>query len=793
MITDRGIVNIRTGSFNLGCQPADQLKLSNDELTDSNEFFSRLNDSQNEFIRSSSNYSFRTAYNNNSTNTSSDYFKSSFGSKGGDSFGGASNLIVPLQLIYNRRKNSTVSINSKGGGGGDETPQKPSIQLSPSDLELINSSANAPPPSQSSTLGNKPSLNLNSTSINNGLLPTPNLPGEQERRCSHDPNIEKLHKTYINNVKLGGTAVVSSASVSTTNTDSTSNILNSALANCDSPPASKLTSIRYTLNHIKKSKNSSNNSSSSGSKSNRNYIKLSSSTMSAAKNAAKNQSLTSSDPIDADKLELESSEKSDVLNEINKVNKWLRDTKNHHSKSPSAAAKEHKKMGKLPPSMTISEDEDNYASLSCATSHVDAISANKIAGLISYSYDDEDNETEAKTKHSHETTDSAIDIRSYGSISTLSRKTSSSANSRVNWQSFSKYYRLQFYQQMDTTWTKYQISAMSLEQLMALRKLALIQFSKLVERQHSTMIRKFRLFTKKTSTAASAFQKAYDSIDSINASKPSAAGSSRSENASSSGLSASASGKNGEHAAADPQASVIIGNRKISHQLGAHIGMHPNVASRKRRKTSLKKLEKQLYYESKRDTPMAISVDESSSEIRDTSEMSVANSTYAVSNPNSSANGNPNAGIGGEHAKPKISTSVFALPLSKIMQHTGQPLPQRIIEAMRLLRRIAPNEVGVFRKNGNKARINKLKESINKNEPINFQSEDITVFDIADTIKLYFRELPECLITNKLSDILLSNYTSMALAYFFFLFLLWWIFLYCSLKFDIIIKDVHFL
>lgn len=765
IITDRGIVNIRTGSFNLGCQPADQLKLSNDELTDSNEFFSRLNDSQNEFIRSSSNYSFRTAYNNsNSNNNSSDYFKSSFGGIKGDSFGGASNLLVPLMLVANRRKNSTVSINSKNEDSC-ETPKKPSIQLSPSDYELINSSANATPTNQSSTLGNKTSLNANSlvpsTSINNGLLPTPNLPGEQERRCSHDPNIEKLHKTYINNVKLGGTAVVSSASVSTTNTDSTSNILNSALTNLDSPPASKLTSIRYTLNNIKKSKNSQSNSNSKSN--NRNYIKLSNS-INAAKNVVKNQSINSNDPIDSDKLELESSEKSDVLNEINKVNKWLRDTKNHHSKSPSsAAAKEHKKMAKIPPSMTISEDEDNYT---INERNVDGIN-NKIAGLSLYSYDDEDNETEntneAKTKHSYETTDSAIDIRSYGSISTLSK--TSSINSRVNWQSFSKYYRLQFYQHMDTTWTKYQISAMSLEQLMALRKLALIQFSKLVERQHSTMIRKFRLFTKKTSTA-SEFQKAYDSIDSINTSKPNA--SSKSENASS-GLNASVNGKNGENV--NTQASVIIGNRKISHQLGAHIGMHPNVANRKRRKTSLKKLEKQLYYESKRDTPMAISVDESSSEIRDTSEISIANSTYANSNANSSVNSNQNAAICvSENAKAKISTNVFALPLSKIMQHTGQPLPQRIIEAMRFLRRIAPNEVGVFRKNGNKARINKLKESINKNEPINFQSEDITVFDIADTIKLYFRELPECLITNKLSDILLSNYTSMALTYFFFIF-----------------------
>lgn len=99
-----------------------------------------------------------------------------------------------------------------------------------------------------------------------------------------------------------------------------------------------------------------------------------------------------------------------------------------------------------------------------------------------------------------------------------------------------------------------------------------------------------------------------------------------------------------------------------------------------------------------------------------------------------------------------------------MMQLTGQPLPQTILEAMHYIRKVSSSEVGLFRKNGNKARINRLKDAINKGESINFQaSEEISAFDIADTIKLYFRELPECLITNKLSEILLANYTKIRL------------------------------
>ena len=70
-------------------------------------------------------------------------------------------------------------------------------------------------------------------------------------------------------------------------------------------------------------------------------------------------------------------------------------------------------------------------------------------------------------------------------MSNLSRV--ATKRTRVMWQSLIKYYRVNV--QHNEAWSKYQISALSLDQLMTLRKLALIQFSKLVERQHSSMIR----------------------------------------------------------------------------------------------------------------------------------------------------------------------------------------------------------------------------------------------------------------------------------------------------------------
>lgn len=106
----------------------------------------------------------------------------------------------------------------------------------------------------------------------------------------------------------------------------------------------------------------------------------------------------------------------------------------------------------------------------------------------------------------------------------------------------------------------------------------------------------------------------------------------------------------------------------------------------------------------------------------------------------------------------RASNQVFGLSLEIIMQRTGQPLPQKIIEGMKILRKVAPRAVGIFRKNGVKTRIKRLKEAIDSNEEFKFQ-KTFTIFDIADMIKLYFRELPECLITNKLSDVVLTNYS----------------------------------
>ncbi|TKS68181.1 Rho GTPase-activating protein 7 [Collichthys lucidus] len=143
--------------------------------------------------------------------------------------------------------------------------------------------------------------------------------------------------------------------------------------------------------------------------------------------------------------------------------------------------------------------------------------------------------------------------------------------------------------------------------------------------------------------------------------------------------------------------------------------------------------------------------------------------------------------------------NVFGVPLQVIVQRTGQPLPQGIQQAMRYLRnqcldqatdevldiaqyknahwvsRISVNTVnrtcfdvtiltvGLFRKSGVKSRIQALRQM---NEAcgadgggVNYEGQ--SAYDVADMLKQYFRDLPEPLLTSKLSETFLQIYQYM--------------------------------
>ncbi|KAM9792452.1 rho GTPase-activating protein 7 [Neosynchiropus ocellatus] len=107
--------------------------------------------------------------------------------------------------------------------------------------------------------------------------------------------------------------------------------------------------------------------------------------------------------------------------------------------------------------------------------------------------------------------------------------------------------------------------------------------------------------------------------------------------------------------------------------------------------------------------------------------------------------------------------NVFGVPLQVIVQRTGQPLPQGIQQAMRYLRNQCLDQVGLFRKSGVKSRIQALRQmneaSGSDGGAISYEGQ--SAYDVADMLKQYFRDLPEPLLTSKLSETFLQIYQYM--------------------------------
>ncbi|WKY00862.1 hypothetical protein Q1695_015128 [Nippostrongylus brasiliensis] len=101
--------------------------------------------------------------------------------------------------------------------------------------------------------------------------------------------------------------------------------------------------------------------------------------------------------------------------------------------------------------------------------------------------------------------------------------------------------------------------------------------------------------------------------------------------------------------------------------------------------------------------------------------------------------------------------SVFGQPLAVIYKRSGLCLPRTILEVLRYLRQMAADTVGIFRKNGVKSRIMDVRAICDRDAECDvFVDENRLdpgqVHDVADTLKQYLRELPEPLMTVRLSE-----------------------------------------
>ncbi|GMR42919.1 hypothetical protein PMAYCL1PPCAC_13114, partial [Pristionchus mayeri] len=110
----------------------------------------------------------------------------------------------------------------------------------------------------------------------------------------------------------------------------------------------------------------------------------------------------------------------------------------------------------------------------------------------------------------------------------------------------------------------------------------------------------------------------------------------------------------------------------------------------------------------------------------------------------------------GDSKSKEERSAVFGASLADVRRRSGACLPHALFEILRFLRVHAPEAVGIFRKNGVKSRITELREIANvEREGDVFHDENSLnasqVHDVADLLKQYLRELPEPLMTSRLS------------------------------------------
>ena len=275
ILTDRGcIVNIRTGSFNLGCT-ANSNATTVPILAVTNPLMATTNTNNN---------------NNNNNNTRNNYVddnKIKEENEGKKNF-----LIVP--------KLNICEVSDVDEHFMDEEDEYDDENCDNFDENL----------SEFNDFSQQRASVISNIGQNN-LLSIYSDQQDQFRRCSHDPNIEKLHKNYINNVKL--------LDVPTPTTSiATLTAVTSSLSICKKSSSDSSfynDNAKLLLTTLSRNSNNSKLNECKGDEGTDKFLQ-----------EARRDSLK----LNSKSAEILSTDNNEKFNEILKVNEWLSDNQNHH-------------------------------------------------------------------------------------------------------------------------------------------------------------------------------------------------------------------------------------------------------------------------------------------------------------------------------------------------------------------------------------------------------------------------------------------------------------------------------
>ncbi|KAJ3443817.1 rho/rac/cdc gtpase-activating protein [Anaeramoeba flamelloides] len=99
--------------------------------------------------------------------------------------------------------------------------------------------------------------------------------------------------------------------------------------------------------------------------------------------------------------------------------------------------------------------------------------------------------------------------------------------------------------------------------------------------------------------------------------------------------------------------------------------------------------------------------------------------------------------------KKSLNTEIFGVPLQTVIQRDNSKIPKIILNSVKYLEKNGLKTLGIFRKSGYKKQIDQYKQRINLGENLLFENEN-NVHNVTGLLKLWFRELPETLLTSNL-------------------------------------------
>lgn len=104
-----------------------------------------------------------------------------------------------------------------------------------------------------------------------------------------------------------------------------------------------------------------------------------------------------------------------------------------------------------------------------------------------------------------------------------------------------------------------------------------------------------------------------------------------------------------------------------------------------------------------------------------------------------------------------LSTTTYGIPLKTICSRDNAKVPQFLCQIFSFIEAEGLKDVGIYRISTSISELNKLKQEIDRNTYLNLAERNVDVHALTSCVKLFFRELPDALISDHVVEMLATS------------------------------------